>query len=334
LADWRKQLKFDPLPSLLSSENKSITHFVRRDLLGERLESAEVLWQTPEVRRLTVRQLENGAWKYPGGKEYIRSQDNYNQIETYRILAQLVEKHGLNKQHPAIGRAAEYLFSHQTEKGDFARGILGNQYAPYYSAAMMELLIKAGYEADPRIERGFRWLLSIRQNDGGWAIPLRTVGGKFGGLGGWTKVLDSPTINPDLSKPFSHMVTGMVLRAFAAHSKYRRSSEAMDAGNLLASRFFKTDAYPDRQSISFWTGFSYPFWFTDLLSALDSLSLMGFGRNNAQIGRALDWFVARQRKQGDWKLHLLRGRDKDLPLWIGLAICRVFKRLSPGLSKQ
>jgi hypothetical protein len=334
MRDWWNQLKFDPLPSLLSSKNESLLYFVRRDLLDEHFASVEALWQTREIKRILNRQLDGGAWNYPGGRKYIRSEDNYNQIETYRILGQLVEKHGLNRQHPAIRQAAEYLFSHQTEEGDFARGILGNQYAPYYSAAIMELLIKAGYDADSRIERGFRWLLAIRQNDGGWAIPLRTVGAKFGGRISWTKILNADTISPDLSKPFSHMVTGMVLRGFAAHSKHRKSTEAVAAGRLLASRFFKRDAYPDRQSVSFWTKFSYPFWFTDLLSALDSLSLMGFSRDNPQIDRALDWFIARQRKDGAWKLPLLRGKDKDLPLWTSLAICRVFKRLRPAIKKQ
>jgi hypothetical protein len=334
VTDWRNQLKFDPLPSLLSSKNESLLYFVRRDLLDEHLTSVEALWQTREVKRILNRQLDGGAWKYSGGRKYIRSEDNYNQIETYRILGQLVDKHDLNRRHRAIRQAGQYLFSHQTEEGDFARGILGNQYAPYYSAAMMELLIKAGYEADPRIERGFRWLLAIRQNDGGWAIPLRTVGAKFGGRTGWTKILNADTISPDLTKPFSHMVTGMVLRAFAAHSKYRKSTEAVAAGRLLLSRFFKRDTYPDRQSIVFWTKFSYPFWFTDLLSALDSLSLIGFSKDNQQINRALDWFITRQQKDGGCKLPLLRGKDKDLPLWISLAICRVFKRLRPAIKKQ
>jgi hypothetical protein len=222
MTDWRNQLNFDPLPSLLSSRNESLNYFVRRDLLDEHLASVEVIWQTPEVRRILRRQLDEGGWKYPAGKKHIRSEDNYNQIETYRILGQLVEKHGLNRKHPATGKAAEYLFSHQTEEGDLARGILGNQYAPYYCAAMMELLIKAGYDADPRIEKGFQCLLAIRQDDGGWTIPFRTVGSKSGGRTGWTKILNAHTISPDLSKPSSHMVTGMVLRAFAAHGKYKR----------------------------------------------------------------------------------------------------------------
>jgi hypothetical protein len=185
----------------------------------------------------------------------------------------------------------------------------------------MELLIKAGYGADSRIENGFQWLLSIRQNDGGWAIPLRTAAIKFN-----TGILKAVTLKPNTSKPFSHLVTGVVLRAFAAHEKYRTTEVVKTAGELLASRFFNKDAYPDRQSADFWLKFSYPFWFTDLLSALDSLSLMGFTVDNPQILKALEWFITWQQENGTWKLMLLRNKEKDLSLWISLAICRVFKR--------
>jgi hypothetical protein len=185
----------------------------------------------------------------------------------------------------------------------------------------MELLTKAGYADDSRIEEGFQWLLSIRQNDGGWAIPMRTAGIKLN-----TGILKAAALKPNKAKPFSHMLTAVVLRAFAAHDKYRTSKEARAAGELLASRFFEKDAYPDRQSVDFWLKFSYPFWFADLLSSLDSLSLMGFTINNPQIAKALDWFTARQQENGAWKLTLLRTRDKDLSLWLTLAICRVFKK--------
>jgi hypothetical protein len=41
---WRKQLKFDPLPPLLSSENNALGHFARHDLLDEEVESVESLF--------------------------------------------------------------------------------------------------------------------------------------------------------------------------------------------------------------------------------------------------------------------------------------------------
>ncbi len=194
------------------------------------------------------------------------------------------------------------------------------RYSPNYSAAILELLIKAGYARDDRIAQGFHWLLHIRQRDGGWAIPLRTVGAKLDSL----MMKDDP-VQPDRSKPFSHLVTGVVVRAFAAHEQRRPSSAAMKAGTLLASRFFRRDVYPDRSAAVFWTRFSYPFWFTDLLSSLDSLSRLGFDPQDAEIKQALAWFVAKQRSSGVWELKMVRGADKARTLWLSLAICCVIR---------
>jgi len=178
MGNWRKELRVDPIPSLISAKNRTIEYFTRRDILDEEVESIETLWELPEVKKILHKQQENGSWKYPGGvKEHLRSQEDYNQLETFRILGELVEKYGLNNKHPKIRKAADFLFHRQTEEGDF-RGIYGNQYSPNYSAAIMELLIKAGYQDNSHIDKGFSWLLSIRQSDGGWAIPLRTVNAK------------------------------------------------------------------------------------------------------------------------------------------------------------
>jgi hypothetical protein len=320
MENWRKELRVDPIPSLISAKNKAIEYFTRRDILDEKVEPIETLWELPEIKKMFNRQQEDGSWKYPGGgKEHLRSQEDYNQIETYRNLGILIEKYGLENRHPAIERAAEFLFSKQTPKGEF-RGIYGNQYSPNYSAAIMELLIKAGYDGDPRIEKGFQWLLSMRQNDGGWAIPLRTVGSKY------ANALKAETMEPDLAKPFSHLATGVVLRAFAASRKYSKSPEAATAGKLLASRFFKKDVYPDRNTPQYWESVSFPFWFTDIVSALDSLSLLGFSGDEPSIDSALRWLKNRQNDDGLFELKLLKGKDKDLKFWVCLAICRLFKR--------
>jgi len=282
------------------------------------------LWQLPSVSKILRKQQEDGSWKYHGGKSYIRSQQNYNQLETYRILGQLVELYGLTRKNPSIKKAADFLFEFQTEEGDF-RGIYGNQYTPNYSAAIMELLIKAGYDEDVRIERGFSWLLSIRQNDGGWTIPFRTIDKTDGAL---KEVMNKPEpILPEKSKPFSHCITGVVLRAFAAHQKFRKAIEAKFAGELLKSRFFQPDRYPDRRDVSFWTKFSFPFWFTDFISALDTLSLLGFSKEDQQIQKVLEWLSDRQHENGLWKLTLVKGKSiEDFHLWMSLVICRIFKR--------
>jgi hypothetical protein len=135
-------------------------------------------------------------------------------------------------------------------------------------------------------------------------------------------------VEHDRSKPFSHMVTGIVLRAFAAHPKFRKRPEVKKAGDLLASRIFKADAYTDRKKTEYWTRFSFPFWFTDLLSALDTLSQLGLSVVQPQIREGVDWFIEHQKKHGLWDLHLVRGTsDKSQNLWVNLVICRTLKRL-------
>jgi Squalene-hopene cyclase C-terminal domain len=236
-------LKVDPTPLLAASDNAAISFFARRDLLGMRAGRVSALWDLPDAQRIIARQSDDGSWHYPGGRRHVRSQENYDQLETFRQAGALVEKFGLTREHPAIARAADFLFSFQAAEGDF-RGIYGNQYATTYVGAIMEVLVKAGYGRDPRIARGFRWLLATRQSDGGWAIPARTVGVPF------VEFVDTkrhPTpIPPDRSKPSSHLVTGMVLRAFAAHPVRRRSAAARRAGELLAERLYRRDSYGDR----------------------------------------------------------------------------------------
>jgi hypothetical protein len=319
---WLIQLKYDPIPPLLGCGIVPILYFVEKDLLGKK-KNVDELWYLSEPQRIIRRQLPNGSWKYPGRLRDVRDQEGYNQYETLKQLGFLVEQYNFNKTHPSIQKAADYLFSHQTSSGEFARGIYGTQYAPTYSAAISEILIKAGYENEPAVVRSLDWLLSMRQNDGGWAIPLRTIGAGY-----YTTVHSPKIIEPLRSKPFSHLLTGMVLRALVAHPDFRNRSETKKAATLLSSRFFKRDKYADRNTPEFWTRFSFPFLFTDILTSLDSLSQMDFDMNDPNVQKAILWFVDHQGKDGLWKVKALRGKSSSRPdLWINLAICRVLKRL-------
>ncbi|MFC1618168.1 hypothetical protein ACFL2B_02715, partial [Patescibacteria group bacterium] len=281
------------------------------------------LWEMKDAEKILRKQKKNGSWAYPTKRKTLREQKGYDQLETFRQISYLIEKYGFDNRHPAIKKAAQFLFRFQAKAGDF-RGIYGYQYATTYSPMISEMLIKAGYQNDKRVIKSLDWLLSMRQDDGGWAIPLRTTGEGY-----YRVVNQRKVIEPDRSKPFSHLITGCVLRALAAHPRYRHRAATKKAGELLMTRFFKRDKYHDRSAIRFWTGFSYPFWFTDLLSSLDSLSKIGFTKKEPQIKKALTWFRDHQSKDGTWqKLKLLRGADKQQYLWITLHICRIFKKLN------
>jgi hypothetical protein len=322
--NWQRQLGVDPLPVLRASSNGALQHFVQRDLLREEVGPVEALWELPQAVKVLHKQQEDGSWKYPGGKGEIRAQRNYDMLQTYKVLMDLVGKYELSREHAAIRRAADFLFSFQTDEGDL-RGIYREQYSPNYTAGITELLVKAGYGDDQRIDKVFSWLWSMRQDDGGWALPMRT------GVPKGTSTIkvafwEQKPIQPDRAKPFSHWVTGIVLRAFAAHEEHRRSPEARAAGELLKSRFFKPDPYPDRKAASFWGKIRYPFWWTDILSALDSLWWLGFAGGDADIHRGLDWLMANQEPNGLWKARYVSGGDKDIHHWTTLHVCRVLKR--------
>jgi hypothetical protein len=329
--NWRKRLKHDPLPPLLSSGSEALRYFARRDLLGERVGPVSQLWQLPNAQRILRKQLIDGSWPRSGVEKHHAV--NYHLVETWRYFRFLVEQYGFTREHPQAESAAEFLFSCQTEEGDI-RGILANQYATYYTGAIMSLLIQAGYADDPRIEKGFQWLLAMRQDDGGWSIPIITH--KFDRATQFrlTSQYADP-VQPDRSKPFSHNWTGMVLRAFAVHPEHRKSETARLVACLLASRFFQPDRYTSYKAAGYWVRFEYPFWWNNVVAALDSVSLIGLSKDNEQVSKALDWLIDHQEEDGLWKVSYAKpnvretdvAKKRETAAWVSLAICRVLKRL-------
>jgi hypothetical protein len=314
-------LRFDPVPWLLSSQNPAIEALVRRDFLGQVIET-RTLWGLAEPARLLRRQQRDGSWRYPAPRP---GPQNYDLYETLQVLGCLVTQYAFDRRHPAIEKAAAYVFSCQSRQGDY-RGIYGNQTAPTYTPALMEVLILAGYADHRSIGRAFRWLLVNRQNDGGWAIAARTRDQKL--VRDWQRVMSARPVAADASRPFSHLVTGMVLRAFAAHPRHRRSGAAKAAATLLKSRFFQADKYPDRRAAAYWTRFTFPFQFTDLLTSLDSLGKLGLPAVDPDVAPALAWFAERQERDGSFSLDFLRRHDPQLPFWVGLALCRALARFA------
>jgi hypothetical protein len=332
LTKWLTQLKIDPVTTLLSCGSEAIEYFTRRDLLGNEVPLIGHVWQLPVVQKFFRKQQPDGAWTNTGKKTVCYPEYYPALVQTWKTFRILVEQYELTKKYEAAKKAAEFLFSCQTAQGDI-RGFLANQYATYYTGAIIALLIRAGYEDDPRVEKGFRWLLSIRQNDGGWTIPILTH--KFDKEASYRLTSEyAEPVEPDRSKPFSHNWTDMVLRAFAAHPKYRKCKEAVKAAELLKSRFFQPDVYNSYKAASYWVRFT--FWWPNLVTALDSLSLMGYSKDDADIRKALDWLVRNQLSDGLWNLSYAEGtketrsqRNKETreqQLWLTLKIARILKR--------
>jgi len=332
LTKWLAQLRFDPTPTLLSSGNEAIVYFTERDVLEQEVAPINNLWQLPEALKTLRNQQPDGSWKYTGKKTVSYPKYHYPLLQTWKTFRVLVEQYEFMKKHHAAREAAEFLFSCQTEQGDI-RGMLANQYATYYTGAILAHLIRVGYEDDLRVEKGFRWLISMRQDDGGWTVPILTHKFNRETVYRLTSEYAEP-VEPDRSKPFSHNWTDMVLRAFAAHRKYRGCKEARKAADLLKSRFFQPDVYTSYKAASFWVRFL--FWWPNLVTSLDSLSLMGYSRDDPDIRKALNWLVENQLSDGLWRVTYVEGtkegvcarngQTRERQLWLTLTVARIFKR--------
>ncbi|HEY0708426.1 MAG TPA: prenyltransferase/squalene oxidase repeat-containing protein [Polyangia bacterium] len=318
----RDQRPRDPLPLLLTSTDHALRWRTRRDLLDEAVDEEE-LWRLPEVVRIVRRRLPSGGFAYPSAGARPAGTTDYEQYQTYKTLLTLTARYSLTRRHPAVAEAAEYLFDRQTRDGDF-RGIYGAQYCPTYGAQILSVLSEAGYAQDSRVHRGHRWFLRMRQHDGGWAIPLRThaEGRNFAAV-----LARRAALEPDRTRPSSHLVTGMVVRAFAMNPRWCHDPAVTQAAVWLSERFFTADAYTDRRTPAFWKRLTYPFTWTDALSVLDALTRLGIGRENAGVEKARSWLMAQQREDGTWACGYAHSPDSHADLWVTYAAATVLRRL-------
>jgi prenyltransferase beta subunit len=320
--------KFNPnnaIEFLLARGNLPILYWLKKEILEVPTEREYKNLQKFASRiRILKAQKSNGGWCKRRYEGHSRWEKTYYIVETLRNLFRLYD-FACSLEEPGIQKAISFLFSTQSKEGDF-RGAYFNEYSPTYHALTLEILCLCGMENDKKTQKGFRWIIKNRQDDGGWVIPYRTIDQEqLKNRYNFKAQLKLEPVKPDKSRPFSHLVTGMVLRALAASPTWRKSKEAKKAGELMLSRFFKEDEYDDRRPPSFWEEISYPFWATDILSCLDSLSKLGFSMEDERIQKGLEWLMKKQTKQGYWEAGNKKSSLED-HLWVTFAVLRVLKR--------
>src|SRR3990170_4669543 len=316
---WRAALRLDPVPALAASEDAALAWHLRAEVLDSGVPSKDALWALPEVSRILKKQQPGGFWRYP--KQPPPPTGNYDLLETFRQLRVLVQIFQLDAGHPALVSSVEWVLSCQTADGDI-RGILGNQYMPYYHGMILALVIEAGYGDDPRIEAGLEWLLRMRQDDGGWIVPAQAVPPARKTLSFWNEA----PLAPDRARPNSHLATGMALRALAVHPRFRRRKEARAAAERLKESFFRAEKYNDRKAPGYWTKLGFPYWWTDLLMALDSVTLIEPGAEDPHVAAGVRWFIDHQDEDGLWPTGYGSGSRAEVSRqWVGLRACTVLK---------
>jgi hypothetical protein len=291
LSGWRARLASDPIPRLLREGAPSVLARVRRDLIDDsEAPAADEIVAYPEVKALLRKVEKDGSFAPRASDKELGSTTFSKCLASLRALDRLAD-YGLRVEGKSavsdrLCKIADFLASQDSDGGigDLALGDTpkgrGKVVAVHFQGWALSALCRAGFEADARVENGFRFLLSLRQDDGGWA---------------WRGVRTDSA-----ARPSSHLITGMVLRAYASSKDRRMGREARRAAELLATRFLQPDRYEDRKAPAFWEALTEPRFYTDVLDALDTITSIGLGKENSGVRTAEAYLRSRQAKDGLW----------------------------------
>lgn len=292
LSGWRARLASDPIPRLLREGAPSVLARVRRDLIDDsEAPTPDEVAEYPEVKSLVKKIEKDGSFTPRASDKELGSAKFALCLATIRALDRLADL-GLRAAGDSaiakpLTKVADFILSSQESDGSIGDLALSDNpkgrtkvVALHFQGWALSALCRAGFEADARIEKGFQYLLSLRQDDGGWA---------------WRGVRTDSA-----ARPSSHLITGMVLRAFASSKDRRGSREARRAAELLATRFLQPDRYEDRKAPSYWEILTEPRFYTDVLDALDTITSIGLGKENSGVRTAEAYLRGRQAKDGLW----------------------------------
>jgi hypothetical protein len=304
LSGWRARLASDPIPRLLREGSPSVLARIRRDLIDDsEAPGLDEVWGYPEVKALVKKIEKDGSFAPKAPEKALGNADFASALATLRGLDRLADlgvrageggepgKDGAPakpaKPPKELLKSVDFLLSSQASDGGLAAlAITDSPKVPakmpalHFQGWAISALCRVGFETDPRVEKGLQFLIERRQDDGGWA---------------WRGVRTDSA-----ARPSSHLITGMVLRAFAASAARRASREARRAAELLATRFLQPDRYPDRKAPSYWEILTEPRFYTDVLDALDTVTAIGLGKENSGVRTAEAYLRSRQGIDGLW----------------------------------
>lgn len=303
---------------------------VRRDLIDdEEAPRAREIAQYTEVKALLRKMGKNGSYAPKAADKALGSPRFASALATLRALDRLADfglrlEDGADDAASQLQKIADALLASQESDGSIADLALAENprgraksVALHFQGWAVSALCRTGFEEDPRVQKAFALLLERRQDDGGWA---------------WRGVrTDSP------ARPSSHLITGMVLRAFGSSAQWRTSREARRAAELLATRFLQPDRYEDRKAPSYWEILTEPRFYTDVLDALDTITAVGLGKENSGVRTAEAYLRSRQASDGLWYPGVpskpvdskeAKDRDVESAIWLTLRVLVVLRRIN------
>jgi len=335
---WKSQLRNDPLPWLLESDNPGVRYLVLRDLLklppdDKKLKSArKIAHQAGSIAWVLSHMEKEGYWVKPGPGYNPKYRST---VWSMILLAQLGASAREDKR---IEQACKYLLNHMAEGGQFTSTSSG---APSGTIDCLQgnllwSLMELGCD-DPRMDKAYEWMARTVTGDELAPIedkyaPVRYYAYKCG-----------PTFACGVNNKLPCAWGGVkVMLAFSKLSAAQQTPLIEKAIKQGVEFFFGIDPatakFPTRDDSKpnrAWWKFGFPvFYVTDLLQLSEALVGLGYG-NDPRLSNTLNLIREKQDHEGRWPLEydytgktwIDFGKKKQPNKWVTLRALRVLSSL-------
>lgn len=318
------------IPLLLADPSPSLRLLVLRDLLNRSEDDEEILELTalqeedPSIQKFLSLQNEDGSWR--GGEG---GGDILGQIRLTAQALMGLGYFGLNAEHSAVKKGAEFIFAQQRKDGswslvtpgallDGAARDIKYHMIPLQTALPLLGLAWAGYAADPRAEDAYNWLLNEELPQGGW--PSGRHYEKYIFAAGYRRLAHS--------KYGCRTNTTAAVTALALHPKRRMSQPAQRGLDLLLAhetRQTHTLGFEVARIIGAERprgGFTY-FRRYDVAQILDLCWRIGASLEDERVADNVRFVKELQGSHGLWEYR----RHPEVSRWITFDLLRSLSRL-------
>ncbi|MCU0521638.1 MAG: nitrogen fixation protein NifH [Anaerolineae bacterium] len=332
MTDWTSHLRADPTDWLLAPDNPSVRYFALAELDGvpigdpRAVDAKAAIMRTGVVPQVLAKQEDGGYWGDP--KRFYDAKYT-GTVWQLMILAEHLADGGDER----IRKACEFLLEHSQDlaSGGFAMhrsaklgGGRHTEVLPCLTGNMVWSMIRLGWGADSRVQRGIEWITTYQRFDDAVADPPQ----------GWPY----DKFEVCWGRHTCHMGAVKALKALAETPEGERSADVqrtIDAGveYLLKHHIHKRSHDLTKVAKPGWLRFGFPLMYqTDALEILEILTRLGC--RDSRMQEAVDVLVSRQDSTGKWTLaNTFNGRflvdveEIGKPSkWITLNALRVLKR--------
>lgn len=232
---------------------------------------------------------------------------------------------GLTREHPRVEELAERLLDVQQDDGSFPlEAFVGGDSVydmiPLQTSLPLRGLGAVGYASDPRVERGYEWLLAQRLDDGAW--PMGEAAGQRGYIAGYRRLPGSPGCRAN--------TTG-ALAALALHPELAGSDAARSALDLLLQRETRDESTIGWEvgrliGVEAPTGFVTFYARFDLAFLFELATRCGASAEDPRVTSLVEFLLERRNEHGLWEHPV----HPELGRWLTFDLLLSLRRLAGG----